>query len=235
MQIIEEVNNTLVCDKGNILLHSYLKYNIKTYKLRFSINNIDTSKINLTNFLSHNIWELLDKINPDLIEKIHILKIYNDDAADILILLKHIAKEIGIKQKYIIFYTKRTIDYQNNSLFFTNQDINLIDETLVKQYLESINLDVKKYESILYNFGTIKISLTNTSILELFNENNENNRNNRNNENNENNGNKIFNTDLETHFQLIMKDKLPIYMEDLIGLLIKKIFYNLKVFIDNLN
>tara|TARA_Y100000816_G_scaffold16289_1_gene10712 strand:+ start:2502 stop:3200 length:699 start_codon:yes stop_codon:yes gene_type:complete len=232
MEIIEEVNNTLVCDKGNMLLHSYLKYNIKTYKLRFSINNIDTSKINLTNFLSHNIWELLDKINPDLIEKIHILKIYNDDAADILILFKHIAKEIGIKQKYIIFYTKRTIDYQNNSLFFTNQDINLIDETLVKQYLESINLDIKKYESILYNFGTIKISLTNTSILELFNENNGNNGNN---ENNENNGNKIFNTDLETHFQLIMKDKLPIYMEDLIGLLIKKIFYNLKVFIDNLN
>ena len=219
MEITQEVTNTLVCDKGNMLLHSYLKDNTKTYKLTFSMNNIDTSKINLTNFLSHNIWELLDKINPDLIEKIHILKIYNDDAADILILLKHIAKEVGIKQKYIIFYTKRTIDYQNNSLFFTNQDINLIDENLVKQYLESINLDKNKYESILYNFGTIKISLTNTNILELSNE---------------NNTNKIVNTDFETHFQLIMKDKLPIYMENLIGLMIKKIFYNLKVFIDNL-
>ena len=183
------------------------------------MNNIDSSKINLTNFLSHNIYELLDKINPDLIEKIYILKVYNDDAADILILLKHIAKEVGIKQKYIIFYTKRTIDYQNNTLFFTNQDINLIDENLVKQYLESIDLDKNKYESILYKFGTIKISLTNTSILELSDE---------------NNTNKIVNTDFETHFQLIMKDKLPIYMENLIGLMIKKIFYNLKVFIDNL-
>ena len=219
MEITQEVNNTLVCDKGNMLLHSYLKDNTKTYKLTFSINNIDTSKINLTNFLSHNIYELLDKINPDLIEKIYILKVYNDDAADILILLKHIAKEVGIKQKYIIFYTKRTIDYQNNTLFFTNQDINLIDENLVKQYLESIDLDKNKYESILYKFGTIKISLTNTSILELSNE---------------NNTNKIVNTDFETHFQLIMKDKLPIYMENLIGLMIKKIFYNLKVFIDNL-
>ena len=72
----------------------------------------------------------------------------------------------------------------------------------------------------LYKFGTIKISLTNTSILELSDENNR---------------NKIVNTDFETHFQLIMKDKLPIYMENLIGLMIKKIFYNLKVFIDNLN
>ena len=219
MEVTEDINNTLVCNKGDMLLNSYLKDNIKTYKLSFSINNIDSSKLNLTNFLSHNIWELLDKINPDLIEKIHILKIYNDDAADILLILKHIAKEVGIKQKYIIFYTKRTIDYQNNTLFFTNQDINLIDENLVKEYLESIDLDKNKYESILYKFGTIKISLTNTSILELSDE---------------NNTNKIVNTDFETHFQLIMKDKLPIYMENLIGLMIKKIFYNLKVFIDNL-
>lgn len=219
MEICDTANNTLVCDKGNMLLHSYLKDNTKTYKLSFSMNNINTSKINLTNFLSHNIYELLDKINSDLIEKIHILKIYNDDAADILIILKHIAKEVGIKQKYIIFYTKRTIDYQNNTLFFTNQDINLIDENLVKQYLKSIDLDKKKYESILYKFGTIKISLTNTSILELLDE---------------NNSNKIVNTDFETHFQLIMEDKLPICMENLIGLMIKKIFYNLKVFIDNL-
>ena len=219
MEITQQVNNTLVCDKGNMFLHSYMKDNTKTYKLTFSMNNIDSSKINLTNFLSYNIYELLDKINPDLIEKIHILKIYNDDAADILIILKHIAKEVGIKQKYIIFYTKRTIDYQNNCLFFVNQDINLINENLVKEYLKSINLDENKYESILYKFGTIKISLTNTSILELSDE---------------NNTNKIVNTDFETHFQLIMKDKLPIYMENLIGLMIKKIFYNLKVFIDNL-
>jgi len=219
MEIIQEVNNTLVCDKGNMLLDSYLKDNTKTYKLAFSMNNINSSKINLTNFLSHNIYELLDKINPDLIEKIHILKIYNDNEADILMILKHIAKEVGIKQKYIIFNTKRIIDYENNSIFFTNKDINLINENLVKEYLQSINLEKNKYEAILYNFGTIKISITNTNILELSNE---------------NNTNKIVNTDFETHFQLIMEDELPIYMENLIGLMIKKIFYNLKVFIDNL-
>ena len=79
--------------------------------------------------------------------------------------------------------------------------------------MESINLDIKKYESILYKFGTIKFLFKNTSILELFDENNK---------------NKIVNTDFETHFQLIMKDKLMIYMENLIGLMIKKIFYNFK-------
>tara|TARA_B100000780_G_scaffold25989_1_gene16463 strand:+ start:3177 stop:3830 length:654 start_codon:yes stop_codon:yes gene_type:complete len=216
---MNDKNDILVCDKGNMLLKSYLKNNEKTYNLTFSMNGIDTSKINLRNLLSHNIYELLDKINPDLIEKIHILKIYNDDSADILIVLKHIAKEIGIKQKYIIFYTKRTIDYDNNNVFFTNQDINMIDKELAKQYLASIKLDSNKYEAILYNFGTIKISLTNISIFELLNENKKNN---------------IVNTNLETDFQLVMKDKLPIYMENLIGLMIKKIFNNLKVFIDNL-
>ena len=219
MEVTEEINNTLVCNKGDMLLNSYLKDNIKTYKLSFSINNIDSSKLNLTNFLSHNIWKLLDKINPDLIEKIDILKIYNDDTADILLILKHIAKEVGIKQKYIIFYTKRIIDYENNIVFFTNQDINLIDENLVRQYLELINLDKNKYEYILYKFGTIKISLKNMNISELYNE---------------NNNKKIINTDFETDFQLIIKDNLPIYMENLIGLIVKKIFYNLKVFIDNL-
>tara|TARA_B100000787_G_C16163691_1_gene282759 strand:- start:214 stop:867 length:654 start_codon:yes stop_codon:yes gene_type:complete len=216
---MNDKNDILVCDKGNMLLKSYLKNNEKTYNLTFSMNGIDTSKINLSNLLSHNIYELLDKINPDLIEKIHILKIYNDDSADILIVLKHIAKEIGIKQKYIIFYTKRTIDYDNNNVFFTNQDINIIDKELAKQYLASIKLDSNKYEAILYNFGTIKISLTNISIFELLNENKKNN---------------IVNTNLETDFQLVMKDKLPIYMENFIGLMIKKIFNNLKVFIDNL-
>ena len=216
MEVTEEINNTLVCNKGDMLLNSYLKDNIKTYKLSFSINNIDSSKLNLTNFLSHNIWKLLDKINPDLIEKIDILKIYNDDTADILLILKHIAKEVGIKQKYIIFYTKRIIDYENNIVFFTNQDINLIDENLVRQYLELINLDKNKYEYILYKFGTIKISLKNMNISELYNE---------------NNNKKIINTDFETDFQLIIKDNLPIYMENLIGLIVKKIFYNLKVFI----
>lgn len=35
-------------------------------------------------------------------------------------------------------------------------------------------------------------------------------------------------------FNIMMKDKLPIYMENLIGLLMKKIFYRLKIFIENI-
>tara|TARA_X000000368_G_C23028870_1_gene711523 strand:- start:961 stop:1632 length:672 start_codon:yes stop_codon:yes gene_type:complete len=222
MEIIEEFDNKLVCDKGNMLLYSYLKDNIKTYKLLFAINNIDTSKINLENFLSLNIWKLIDKINPDLIEKIHIMKVYNDNDADILILLKQIAKDIGMKQKYIIFNTKRKLDNINNRIIFINKDLNLVDNNKMKEYLKSINININRYEKIVYNFGIIKISLSNINITELEDKNNKTNKTN------------IINSKFETDFQLIINDNLPIYMENLIGLIIKKIFYNLKVFIDNL-
>jgi len=33
-------------------------------------------------------------------------------------------------------------------------------------------------------------------------------------------------------FQLIMENELPTYMENVVGLMIKKLFYNLKKFID---
>jgi hypothetical protein len=214
-----EDNKTLICDKGNMILTSYLIDNIKTYKLAFSLNNIDDSKINLPNLLTHNIYELLDKINPDLIEKIKILKIYNDDMADVLIVLKHIAKEIGLKQKFILFNTKRKIDTERNVVSFVNKDICLIDENLASQYLDYVNLDKNKYESIIYNFGTVEITLTNANIIDLISG---------------KNANKYIDVNFETYFQLILKDELPIYMENILGLMIKKMFYNLKTFIDKL-
>ena len=212
-------NNTLVCDKGEMILSSYLLDNKKSYKLSFSLNNINTSKINLHNLLSHNIYELLDKINPDLIEKIKIMEIYNEDSADILIILKHIAKEVGIKQKYILFNAEREIDIKNNKVFFVNKDIGLMDEQLAIHYMGMANIDTNNLEALIYNFGTVEITIANNNISDLICS---------------GNTNKHVDANFETHFQLTMMDQLPIYMENLIGLMIKKLFYNLKTFIDNL-
>tara|TARA_B100000780_G_scaffold35315_1_gene22007 strand:- start:743 stop:1393 length:651 start_codon:yes stop_codon:yes gene_type:complete len=214
-----DINNTVVCDKGDMILSSYLLDNIKSYKLSFSLNKINSLKINLQNLLSHNIYELLDKINPDLIEKIKILKIYNDDSADVLIVLKHIAKEVGIKQKYILFNSHRTIDYPNNKVLFVNKDIGLMDEQLAIHYMGMANINTNKCEALIYNFGGIEITIANNNISDLMGG---------------GNTNKLIDANFETHFQLTMKDQLPIYMENLIGLMIKKLFYNLKNFIDKL-
>tara|TARA_B110000444_G_scaffold35071_1_gene30482 strand:- start:9355 stop:10008 length:654 start_codon:yes stop_codon:yes gene_type:complete len=209
-------NNILICDKGDMMLSSYLIDNMKAYTLAFSLNEIDTSKINLQNLLSHNIYELLDKLNSDLIEKIEILKIYNDDMADVIILLKPIGKEFGLKQKYILFNTKRKMEININRVSFVNKDIFLTDETLATYYLEHINLDKNKYEPIIYNFGSVEIEITNNNLTDLING---------------KNSNKYIDVKFETRFQLILKDKLPVFMDNITGLIIKKMFYNLKVFL----
>ena len=222
-QIVDNEKYSLVCDKGNMVLNSYIyKDNLKkAYNLSFNIENFDITKINFENLLNYNIYNLLEKINGDLIEKIHILKIYNDDAADILIILKNIGKEIGLKQKYIIFYTKRKIDFDTNVISFSNQDINLMDPDLVLHYLTQLKIDKNKYEQLLYNYGIIEIKIINQDLLNIFKK-------------NINNDNKIITLQFNNNFQIITNDDLPIYMENLIGLMIKKIFYNLKQYIDNL-
>ena len=46
------------------------------------------------------------------------------------------------------------------------------------------------------------------------------------------NTNKLIDANFEMHFQMTMKHQLPTYMENLIGLMIKKLFYNLKTFVE---
>jgi hypothetical protein len=212
--------NNIVCNKGNILLKSYLNQenNKKAYNLSFNINNINPNKINFENLLNHNIYSLLEKINPELIDKIHILKVYNDDAADIIIILKNLVKDLGIKQKYILFYTKRKIDLENNIIYYSNYDINFMDVDLAYHYTDMLKLD-KNYEPLIYYLGSIQIKIKNIKITDIYTKINE-----------------INNVDLEfdTKFQLLMEDEVPLHMQDIIGLMIKKLFYNLKQFIDKL-
>tara|TARA_Y100000768_G_C23958267_1_gene673926 strand:- start:554 stop:1219 length:666 start_codon:yes stop_codon:yes gene_type:complete len=217
--ICQSENNTLICDKGDILLKSYLNLenNKKVYNLTFNIDNINPNKLNFENLLNHNIYTLLEKINPELIDKIQILNVYNDNAADIIIILKNIVKELGIKQKYILFYTKRKIDLENNIIYFNNYDINLMDPDLAYHYTDMLKL-YKNYEALIYKIGSIEIKIKNTKISDIYNKTNNNN----------------VNLEFDTKFQLLMDDELPLHMEDIIGLMIKKLFYNLKQFIDKL-
>ena len=46
---------------------------------------------------------------------------------------------------------------------------------------------------------------------------------------------KLINVKFSIDFQLTIADDLPIYMNNFIGLMFKKMFYNLKEFITNLN
>jgi len=213
------IEKTLICNKGNLILESYNNNNNnnnnKCYSLTYDLNNLNPNKVNIKSLLDIGIYELLEKINPDLIEKIYILNKLNENETDICMIFKHIAKEIGIKQKYIIFRTSKIIN--NNTIIFDNKDLNFIDSNIENNYLTNLDLNRNLYEKMIFNYGKTEIVLNNINYndLDAINLN--------------------INLNFSINFQILINDDLPIYMENMIGLMFKKIFYNLKQFIDNIN
>tara|TARA_B110000008_G_C16956700_1_gene558494 strand:- start:415 stop:1098 length:684 start_codon:yes stop_codon:yes gene_type:complete len=215
----------LVCNKGNMILNSIIdtQLNQKCYNLKFDLNNLDPNKVNIKSLLGPNIYNLFEKIAPELVEKIHILNIQNDSEADICILIKPIAKEVGIKAKYMMFRTSRQINYTANIITFYNTDLSRIDNNLYENYKKSIELNTNIYDKMTFNYGKTQIKINNLNENELGKL------------DSEENFNSLSNINFSIDFIITIKEPLPIYMENLIGLMLKKIFYNLKIFIENIN
>jgi hypothetical protein len=207
----------LICAKGDIVL-SEIKIpssNNKAYNLKFEINNLNTSKVNIDTLLSTAIYDLLEKVNVELIEKIYILDVINAHETDICILLKQIAKEVGLKQKYVLFRTTKYSNNLNNNITFYNKDLIYEHKHLITDYLKSINLNIEKYEPMTFNFGKTHITLNDEQWVD--------------------NLEKLISVKFSIDFQLTIEDDLPIYMNNFIGLMFKKMFYNVKMFLVNLN
>ena len=70
MEYKEDVlESKLICDKGDIVLNE-IKVpltNDKIYNLQFDLKNVDPKKVNINTLLSTAIYELIEKLNPDLI------------------------------------------------------------------------------------------------------------------------------------------------------------------------
>ena len=208
---------TQICNKGEMILNSYEKNYKKAYELEYNLKNLDPNKVNIRSLFCFELFELLKKVNPDLIEKIIILNKLNENEIDVCILLKHIAKEIGIKQKYLLFRSTKEIDNNTENIIYNNKDLSFINHELKNNYLNQMQIDRDKIEPLLFNYGKTIISLYTSDL------------------NSDKNLNKPVNIDFKFDFQILISDDLPIYMENLIGLMFKKIFYNLKQFIDKLN
>ena len=112
-------NNTnfkKVCDKENILL----EYNkeLEIYSLNFNIVN---NNKNINSILDSNIYNLLKKINPEIIEEV--IEIVSDNNENvILFIFKEIGKEIGLKQKYMFLNNKQIIE--NKKIIYETKSIN---------------------------------------------------------------------------------------------------------------
>ena len=186
MESIETAQYATICNKYNMPLR--FDKNSKCYTLKFNCKN---SHFNFDELISFNIYNLIEKLNPDLIHKIEILKEYSKDEIDVLFIFKRVGAELGLAQKYMALHVeKKQIE---NNIYINSSHINYSKDNFEKR-LEPLICEFS--EMILYN--------THLSMLDLY-----------------------------YKFNINTNEDLPIYMENYIGLMIKKIFFNLKVFIDN--
>jgi hypothetical protein len=211
----------LVCNKGDMLLYEIMSPTLtnKAYNLKFDLKNLNTGKVDIDTFLSISIYELLETLNTELIEKIYILDILNENETDICILFKHIAKELGIKKKYIMFRTSKFVNKLNNSITFYNKDLIYAQKDLIQKYSDTINLDTSLYDVMIFNFGKTQINLYNNER-QPFSIDSKN--------------QPLIDAKFSMDFQLTIEDDVPIYMNNIIGLMFKKMFYNVKLFIEKL-
>lgn len=182
---------TTICNKQDILLK--LDKTSGIYSLEFKCHN---NRFNFDQLLSPKLYDLMEKLNPDLIEKIHILNIHSDNEIDVLFVFKRIGAELGLSQKYMAMKTIK--NEKNNNFYFKSTNINYSNS-------QSQNLISNKMEPIICDFAEMIIHSANNIV------------------------------GLKYDFKITTKDDLPLYMENYLGLMMKKIFYNLKVFIDNFN
>jgi len=186
----------IICRKHGMILEKFVEKN--HYRLTFKLKN---ERIILRNIINYNLYNLLAKLNKELIENIRIInndtneeqENINEKICNILIILKQVGADFGIKPKYIYTETKM-IEYEDRIQFISN------------------NTECPKnvFSSNIHDLVTDGSSIMNIFFL------------------NNNEANIVYD------FSMVTDDKLPIYMEDMMGLLMKKVFFSLKTFIENI-
>jgi hypothetical protein len=189
-RITSRKNISIICNKQNILLK--LDKTLGIYSLEFKCEN---NKFNIDDLLSVGLYNLMEKLNPDLIERIEILNTYSENELDVLFVFKKIGSELGLSQKYMAMKTvKSQID---NNVCFKSENIDYSKDNFLEQGLNNI-------EPLICEFAEMIIFNTHLPVIDFY-----------------------------YQFKINTNEDLPIYMENFIGLMMKKIFYNLKEFIDN--
>lgn len=175
----------IVCNKENMILKVNKDENIYMLDFETINNNLDLNKL-----MDFKIYDLIQKLNEDLIEKIEIINKISDDEIELLFIFKRFGKSAGIPQKYLVLKTKRHMT--NNLILFKSVDSKITIEKMKNHVAQKMDCKFAQLTIIPYQ-------------------------------------NKLR---LNYKFSIDMKEDLPIYLENMMGLMMKKIFYRLKVFIE---
>lgn len=193
------MNFVQVCNKGDMLL--LVDKTTREFQLTYQMKDIQ--KLNIEEFLSFKIYDLIKTLNPDLIEDIQVIKINNENNIDVFFKFKNIAKELGMQQRCMILRTVRIIDNSDPN----NVKIEFKSNSINKEDTDSSffnNIDLTKYSILDCKFANTFITIQDINIFMKYN------------------------------FLINVKEELPQYMENVVGLMMKKIFYNVKKFVDKI-
>ena len=203
----------MVCNKDQVSLYKdVINVADKTYKIVFNARN---DGFPISTMVGFKMYTLLYELNRDIIHSFKVIK-ENDKSIEMVFLFKSIGKEFGIAPKFMHTITMAdSILSPHSFCVFNSFDV----------CNENDNNDVsipKKYERLYTNNSVLTIHLISNNELHFdftfsLKDSDENNGNNDNNDKNQNE-----------------KNELPIYMENSVALMIKKMFCRLKVFTERI-
>lgn len=98
---------------------SYMLVRLATNKYRMTAF-IENKKIYMNNLLNFNLINLMYQTNLDQFEKFT-LNVINENEANVFLLMKHVFKEMGLKQRYICFDIKK-VEIENGISFISTQN-----------------------------------------------------------------------------------------------------------------
>lgn len=180
-------NNIVTIDKKEGILLSKNKSN-GMFCLWLKVSN---PKVNLPTLVNVHLVELLAKLNPDVIEKVEIIKSDNESEIHAFYLFKRVGADLGIPQKCML--TRTVLKQENNKIVLSGHDM-------------PINFELPKGVTPLTDSSSeMTVTWTNPHEIEM------------------------------TYiFSATLHERLPVYMENTMGLLTKKMFHRMKTFIEKM-
>ena len=161
-------NDKIICNKKDIMLKLNTINEIYSINLRSKIGNLD-----LKNFFNFNIYKIIFELNKDVIEDIKIVKEYDENNIDLLIIFKRlmststriVTNEFSIPMFYMYVTVSKICNNDNNSIVFSSKEntneLSLIDtvseeyERLTCEYSELTITNLENDNNIDINFDYI--------------------------------------------------------------------------------
>tara|TARA_Y100000385_G_scaffold220095_1_gene229657 strand:+ start:194 stop:769 length:576 start_codon:yes stop_codon:yes gene_type:complete len=156
---------------------------------------VENKNIMLKNLINFKLYELIFKLNNDIIEDVAVTHEIDDDHINMIIKLKAIGQELGLPKRYCFININKTVE--TNLIKFTSNTINIDNDTINKH--KCLGEEIKNTSSTMY--------------IELLNDHK-----------------------AKINFTLFINpdEDMPGFMDNMVSLLLKKIFVRVKSFIEKI-